>query len=115
MQPSQYPLSQDPRDSGDTARSVDGSELGGRWARLEPSIMLPAQFFHGTWEPLAPEKRLMLAVLESAVTTLLGRGRTRTTARRRAVREVEEWLASGETDSPFAFVRICEALGLDDQ
>lgn len=51
----------------------------------------------------SPEKRLALAVLADAV---------RQVREGRATDE-EAWFASPAVDHPFAFVRICELLGLD--
>ena len=87
-----------------------------RWeAGLVPDSVLPSQLGEG---PLAaarlqPEKRLQLAVLEDAIVTLQ---RSAGDDRPRALRlreEVDVWLASDATDSPFAFVTICDTLNLD--
>jgi hypothetical protein len=56
------------------------------------------------------ERRLMAAVLEDAVRTVLRPART-ATARR--VREELRWFASTDRRNPFAFERVCEALGID--
>jgi hypothetical protein len=53
----------------------------------------------------SPEKRLALAVLADAVRQIR-EGDHRAT-------DDEAWLASPAVDDPFAFVRICEVLGLD--
>src|SRR5438093_13567542 len=81
-------------------------------ARLEPEVVLPAQVLDRRATMLQPEKRLMLAVLEDATATLL---RPHHARQRRALREAEEWLDSADTESPFAFIRICEVLDLDAQ
>jgi hypothetical protein len=52
-----------------------------------------------------PEKRLALAVLSDAVRHVQRGGH-------RAADD-EAWFASGATDHPFAFLSICQALGLD--
>src|SRR2546425_11530174 len=57
----------------------------------------------------------MLAILEDATATLLRHPVPRHAGKRRALRETEAWLHSPDTESPFAFIRICEALGLDAQ
>ena len=84
-------------------------------ARLEPEVVLPAQVFDRRASMLQPEKRLMLAILEDATATLLRHPTPRHAGKRRALRETEAWLDSPDTESPFAFIRICEALGLDAQ
>ncbi len=53
-----------------------------------------------------PEKRLLAAVLQRAITDLLsGEGDVRESAR--------AWLEGECTDAPFSFEFICEALDLD--
>jgi hypothetical protein len=75
------------------------------------------------WDPAAkeeryesivqqPEKRLILAVLEDAVSTFqqyiaLHKGTFR------EFRQVEIWLTSNDTKWAFSFVNICDALDLD--
>jgi hypothetical protein len=60
-----------------------------------------------SWKRHVGEIRLMAAVLEDAIHTLRKRPRSR------AGREAREWLASHDATWPFAYERICEALGLD--
>lgn len=71
---------------------------------LEPAYVATAR--------LVPEKRLMLAVLEDAV-GLFCRHRHARGRRRRRVAEAIAWLWSDARHHPFAFVNVCEALGLD--
>ena len=63
--------------------------------------------------PLASggERRLMLAVLEDALRTLLGArlGRTNPASMRREL----AWLMSPDRSHPFTFERVCDALGID--
>jgi hypothetical protein len=84
-------------------------------AELVPEVVLPEQFaalrHNGDARP--PEHRLMLAVLEDAVHTHL-RGRDARTSRElRLYHEAAEWFASDATDSPFAFVTICQVWAID--
>jgi hypothetical protein len=80
-----------------------------------PDIILPSQYF-GVVERrgyLTPEKKLMLAVLESVVHDFQ---RYRLASGRRGkplFREAQEWLASQEENGIFSFVGICYALGID--
>ncbi len=64
---------------------------------------------------LQPEKRLMLAVLEDAVTLcrrpMAGRGRHD----RQLLVEVQDWVASDDDSWAFSFVRVCHHLSLDPQ
>jgi hypothetical protein len=78
---------------------------------IEPDIILPSQFLQRVLA--TPEKRLLLAVLEEAVGTYQ-RYAMMTDGRSRAVfAEVEAWFASEDVTRLYAFVPICEALGLD--
>jgi len=58
-----------------------------------------------------PERRLMLAVLEDAIRTLLLARRT-AVPRKRLLRELA-WVESTSQAEPFAFESICDVLGLD--
>jgi len=58
-----------------------------------------------------PERRLMLAVLEDAIRTLLLARRT-AVPRKRLMRELA-WVESTSQTEPFAFESICDVLGLD--
>jgi hypothetical protein len=58
-----------------------------------------------------PERRLMLAVLQDAIRTLLLARRT-AVPRKRLLRELA-WVESTSQAEPFAFESICDALGLD--
>jgi hypothetical protein len=61
---------------------------------------------------LEAEQKLMLAVLEDAVTSF--QKYSATCKEKRLFREAEEWiLIQGETDRPFSFDNICENLGLN--
>ncbi|HVN86675.1 MAG TPA: hypothetical protein VMW17_17715 [Candidatus Binatia bacterium] len=81
---------------------------------LCPDVLLPEQYFAAP-RPLylSPERRLMLAVLEEAVLTLLKHRGSATRRGDRLVRETERWICAGEAPWPFAFVNICAALHLD--
>jgi len=80
-----------------------------------PDIILPSQYFGAVERRgyLSPEKKLMLAVLESVVHDFqryrLASGRRG----KRLFREAQEWLTSQEETGMFSFVGICHALGMD--
>jgi hypothetical protein len=57
------------------------------------------------------ERRLMLAVLEDAMRTLLGTRHARPNAA--CVRQELAWFTSRDRSDPFTFERICEALVID--
>jgi hypothetical protein len=84
-----------------------------RWSALAPEIMLPSQLLGRQGSLLQPEKRLMLAVLENAVSVLLRDAPVRDGRAGRHVAEAEEWVASDAVDWPFTFLNVCHALELD--
>ncbi len=78
-----------------------------------PVPILPPELSDGVGARLEPVKRLMLAVLEGAVsdfqkyaTALSGRGR-------RLFADADAWFGSSPADQPLDFENICQALGLD--
>jgi hypothetical protein len=83
-------------------------------AIFAPEVLLPSQFFVA---PPAgaerPERRLMLAVLEDAIGTLLKHGGSARGRSRRLVREAEQWIHARNHDWPFSFENICSVLNLD--
>jgi hypothetical protein len=67
----------------------------------------------GPSKTVAPERRLMIAVLEDAINCVTkyrfatdGRGR-------RLLDEEQQWLLSDETHWPYSFECICDVLDLD--
>src|SRR5262249_42595060 len=67
--------------------------------------------FRRTGAP-TPERLLMLAVLENAVTCYRRYARARDSRARRWFEEARDWLASGDRSSLFSFETICDALDL---
>jgi hypothetical protein len=63
--------------------------------------------------PAEPEQILMFAVLKDALETFQRLYEANTRAGRRLFREAEEWIWSDEADRVFAFVHVCDMLGLD--
>jgi hypothetical protein len=82
---------------------------------LEPETILPTQFFDRFQidASLQPEKRLMLAVLEDAVGTFQKYAIATGRRARRLFLEADEWFGSEDTSWPYAFLNICQALGLE--
>jgi hypothetical protein len=76
--------------------------------------MLPAQFWDALADPRSePEKRLMIAVLEEAMSLLVNDAHGSGEDRRALVLEAERWFASDDRSAPFAFASICDVLGLE--
>src|SRR5215469_11480479 len=90
---------------------------GGSAVELEPEAVLPSQYFAqaAVDASLQPEKRLMLAVLEDAVGTFQKYVNARERTGQRLFTEVEDWFAANETEWPYSFVNISQALGLDPE
>jgi len=82
---------------------------------FEPEVLLPSQYLDRvvTEPSLQPEKRLMLAVLESAVATYQKYALATSRRGRRLFGESEQWLAEPEDGWVFSFENICTALRLD--
>lgn len=79
-----------------------------------PETMLPEQYFPGNRTALQqPEKRLMLAVLEDAVMSVLQHAGDASPRSRRLVRDVEHWVARHDIMWPFSFENICAILDIN--
>ncbi|HSP96965.1 MAG TPA: hypothetical protein VL049_06930 [Candidatus Dormibacteraeota bacterium] len=77
-------------------------------------VVLPAQFFSTLIDPRTePERRLMVAVLEEAISAVLSGANAGGEERRAAALEAERWFASNSRSWPFAFCTLCDVLGLD--
>ena len=84
---------------------------GRSWdSRIWEDIRVAAEAAHASLEP---EKRLMLTVLLDAARTLHKQVRAEHRRGVRPLSEAEKWFAADNTDWPFSFVNICEALGLN--
>lgn len=84
-------------------------------AMLEADIIVPSQFFDRIRAERSsqPEKRLMLAVMEDAITTFQKSVHGATRRQRRLLKETEEWVGSPDTSWPFSFENICAALDIE--
>lgn len=78
---------------------------------LSTITILPAQFFAEVRTSASGEKRLLLAVLERAISDLCNTRSSQSSVRDRE--EARQWVESRDESSPYSFIRICEALGLD--
>lgn len=98
------------------SKEYDGTSFDGVLPRLvEPEILLPSQFFdrfrgHSILEG---ERRLMLAVLEDAVSCFQKYAGSTRVRGRRLFQEAEEWFAEEDESWPFSFASICTVLGID--
>ena len=80
---------------------------------LRPDSVLPVQFLARSGSEDVPEKRLMLVVLESAISDFQKHATAQDRRGRRYFLRTVEWLASDDGEWPFSFVNICHALNLD--
>ena len=87
--------------------STAGRELG------ELGDFGPSGFEERTALRDSPERRLLLAVLADALNVYERHGTARGGEAGRRALEVERWVASEAMETPFAFIRICEALEID--
>ena len=82
---------------------------------LPDDNILPEQFFgpRASVGAHCPEAALMRAVLEEALLCLQGRFVSAGRRGQRIAQEAEAWFLSEDTHWPFAFISICEVLGLE--
>lgn len=82
---------------------------------FQSDILIPEQFlatYQRTFR-LGPEKLLMLAVLQDAVTCFQENVAATCKKKRALYREAEEWFIADEKCYLFSFANICEVLGFD--
>jgi hypothetical protein len=83
---------------------------------LIPDAVMPGQYYEGVRrdDPVTEAvKRLMLAVLEDALRCLQTRATSPTSIDRRMFLEAQAWISDRTAHGPFAFVAVCEALGIE--
>lgn len=83
---------------------------------FEPDALASAQFYETTKRTFHPnpELRLMAAVLEDAVATLMTDLRRCSKRQRRDFAEAMRWVVDRDDDDRlFSFVNVCEALAID--
>jgi hypothetical protein len=84
---------------------------------FQPDTLLPEQFVESLRRKphLDPETKLMLAVLEDAVSCFTKNRYARHERGKRAFDEAKQWICDRDSDWPFSFENICEVLGLDPE
>jgi|SRR5215468_1999367 len=98
------------------SKEYEATSFDGILPRLiEPEILLPSQFFDrfGGRSILEGERRLMLAVLEDAVSCFQKYAGATRPRGRRLFQEAEEWFMAEESTWPFSFESICPVLGIN--
>lgn len=82
-------------------------------------VMLPVQYFRKAGQRrMEPQKRLMLAVLQTVVDDVRGSSYRvaagyPASVDRRAYEQARAYLTSTDRSWPFSFENVCEAVGLD--
>ena len=79
---------------------------------LSLNLVMPSQFFPERGDGPG-ERRLMRAVLKDALAVLFKYDATQDRRGQRLLAEAQHWLESDDTDWPFSFVNVCDALGLE--
>jgi hypothetical protein len=79
---------------------------------VQLAVILPSQYFVRRGRS-APERRLMVAVLQDAIECIERHRCAKDRRRQRLFDEVRQWLLSEQTDWLYSFARICEVLDLD--
>jgi hypothetical protein len=82
---------------------------------FEPDTLLPSQYFDRVRRNVehAPERRLMIAVLEVGVNDYLKNAGARDPHRRALFAEAEQWIEDREATWLYSFENICNVLGID--
>ncbi|HXG21660.1 MAG TPA: hypothetical protein VNN62_21610 [Methylomirabilota bacterium] len=108
-----------PSTVSDTALSPSLLQLAAHLHTANPSLFLAAvlpEQFPGAGSTVRPRSGvvdLLCAVLEDALHCVRIPEERCTARTQRLAQEAETWLFSDDESWPFAFVNICEALGLD--
>jgi hypothetical protein len=81
-------------------------------------VMLPVQYLQARQRRMEPQKRLMVAVLETVLDDFRSAvsrcaAGLSSPADRRAYEQARAYVASTDRSWPFSFENICEAIGLD--
>ena len=82
---------------------------------FQPDTLMPDQYLETFRRriPLEPEKKLLLAVLEDAISCFQKHAFTREGKGRVLFREAEQWILENDSDWLFSFTNVCETLGFD--
>jgi len=84
---------------------------------VEPDTLVSAQYFQSFRRKtcLEPEKRLILAMLEDAVSCFQVYVTARSGRGKRLFNETEEWIMTKHGDWIFSFASVCEILGFNPE
>ena len=85
-------------------------------APFASGAILPVQYFGALKKQddrIEPYKRLLMAVLEDAVRCFQANVGATNATRRRLFAETDQWIQNDSVDGPFAYVSVCETLGIE--
>ncbi len=102
--------------SNSTTTRNNSSSVEDRISSLfQPDTLLTEQYLdtYRRKTHLEPEKRLILAVLEDAVSCFQKYVTAQRPKEKVLFRDAEEWFLEKDSDSIYSFENICESLGLD--
>ncbi len=100
------------------SKEYDGTSFDGILPRLvEPEILLPSQFYNRNrgLSILEGERRLMLAILEDAVSCFQKYAGATRPRSRRLFQEAEEWFMDENNAWVFSFDSICTVLNINPE
>ena len=82
---------------------------------FQPDTLMPDQYLETFRRkvPLEPEKKLLLAVLEDAISCFQKYVFTREGKGRVLFQDAEQWILQKDSDWLFSFTNVCEMLGFD--
>jgi len=111
-QPRQKP---DPLPAFPLSSAQPAEVLRGNHLMFPDEVILPEQFFSPPTALKHGVSALISAVLSDAVICFKKHIKERNPRSRRLGREVEEWFFCNDSEWPFSFIAICEALNLDPE
>jgi hypothetical protein len=83
---------------------------------FQPDFLLSAQYFGNLRKSLLePEKKLMFAILEDAISCYQKNVTSHSVKGKRFFEETKNWIVAAGNDWIFSFDNVCEALGLNPQ
>jgi hypothetical protein len=98
------------RDEGGVANDEKIASL------FQPDFLLSAQYFGNLRKTLLePEKKLMFAILEDAISCYQSNLTAHSVRGKRFFEETQNWIVTVGSDWIFSFDNVCEALGLNPQ
>jgi hypothetical protein len=104
------------RSSSTYTRDQTGLTLDERIGSLfQPDSLLPFHYFETLRRKtiFAPEKRLMLAILEDAIQCFQDNLLAHNVTSKRLFAEAAEWIVEADSDCVFSFENVCDTLGLN--